>query len=178
MNTTNWYQLSVEEVFRRLETGNRGLTSIEARERLKIFGPNELESRKPSVLMRFLRQFNNPLVYVLLVAAAITGTLTLRPLVAAHLGQPHYSTRQMTYDLRRLRRKGFIQRLDGTHHYVVTLLGRRLAFFFAKSYARILQPGLRQLDPSSPHQNPRLAQAWLRFDHALDSFIHDARLAP
>ncbi len=45
---------------------------------MKKFGPNELKSKKPSVLMRFLRQFNNPLVYVLLVAAAITGTLTLR----------------------------------------------------------------------------------------------------
>jgi len=103
---------------------------------------------------------------------------TLRPLVAAHLGQPHYTSRQMTYDLRRLRRKRLIQRLDGTHHYVLTLLGRRLAFFFAKSYVRILRPGLRQLDPLSPQHNSRLAQAWLRFDQALDSLIHDARLAP
>jgi magnesium-transporting ATPase (P-type) len=78
VNAIGWYQLCVEEVFKKLETKNRGLTSIETQERLKIFGPNELESRKPSVLMRFLRQFNNPLVYVLLVAAAITGTLTLR----------------------------------------------------------------------------------------------------
>ena len=79
MNTTNWYQLSVEEVFKKLNANSSGLTSTEARERLKIFGPNELESRKPSVLMRFLRQFNNPLVYVLLVAAAITGTCQLPP---------------------------------------------------------------------------------------------------
>ena len=84
----------------------------------------------------------------------------------------------MTYDLRRLRRKGFIQRLQGTNRYVLTPLGRRLAFFFAKSYARILQPGLRHLDPSPPNSNAPLAQAWRRFDHAIDSFIHDARLAP
>jgi hypothetical protein len=103
---------------------------------------------------------------------------TLRPLVAAHLGQPQYTSRQMTYDLRRLRRKGFVQRLDGTHHYVLTPLGRRLAFFFAKSYIRILQPGLRQLDPSPPYPHSPLAHSWHRFDQAIDTFIHDARLVP
>lgn len=77
-NETQWYQLPVEDVFNRLDAGNGGLTSSEAIDRLKKYGPNELKSKKPSVLMRFLRQVNNPLVYVLLVAAAITGTLTLR----------------------------------------------------------------------------------------------------
>jgi hypothetical protein len=103
---------------------------------------------------------------------------TLRPLVAAHLGHPQYSSCQMTYDLRRLKRKGFIQRLGGTNHYVLTPLGRRLAFFFAKSYLRILQPGLRHLDPSPPHSNSPLAQAWRRLDHAIDSLIYGAKLAP
>jgi len=78
IDTTKWYQLTIEDVFKKLEADNSGLTSSEAQERLKKFGPNELKSRKPSVLKRLLRQFNNPLVYVLLVAAAITGTLTLR----------------------------------------------------------------------------------------------------
>src|SRR4030042_4320771 len=72
-----WYQLPVEDVFKRLDSDSIGLTSTEAIDRLKKYGLNELKSKKPSVLMRFLRQFNNPLVYVLLVAAAITGTLTL-----------------------------------------------------------------------------------------------------
>ena len=74
----NWYQLSTEEVFRELTTRTSGLSSDEAHTRLVKFGPNEIKTQKPSVLMRFLRQFNSPLVYVLLVAAAITGTLTLR----------------------------------------------------------------------------------------------------
>ena len=78
INDKNWYQLSLEEILKQLNTNTNGLTSSEAQERLKKFGLNELKSRKPSVLKRLLRQFNNPLVYVLLVAAAITGTLTLR----------------------------------------------------------------------------------------------------
>jgi magnesium-transporting ATPase (P-type) len=77
-NNLKWYQLSVDGVFKKLESNNDGLTSVEAAERLKKYGPNELKSQKPSVLRRFFRQFNNPLVYVLLVAAAITGGLTLR----------------------------------------------------------------------------------------------------
>jgi len=70
--------LPIEDVLRKLQAKSTGLNSNEALDRLKKYGLNELKSRKPSVLMRLLRQFNNPLVYVLLVAAAITGTLTLR----------------------------------------------------------------------------------------------------
>ena len=74
----NWYQLSIEETLKKLEAQNTGLSSSEAAKRLDKYGPNELKIQKPSVLMRFLRQFNNPLIYVLLAAAAITGALTLR----------------------------------------------------------------------------------------------------
>lgn len=104
---------------------------------------------------------------------------TLRPLVAAHLAQPDYGSHQMTYDLRRLRRKALIERLPDKHRYIVTPGGRRLAFFFAKTYARILQPGLDQLDPSSP-QSPDspISQAWRHFDHAITNFVKEAKLKP
>jgi Ca2+-transporting ATPase len=77
-DNTKWYQLSIEDVLKKLETNIAGLTSNESMDRLKKYGPNELKTKKPSVLRRFLRQINNPLVYVLLAAAAITGTLTWR----------------------------------------------------------------------------------------------------
>ena len=73
-----WYQQSTTDVFKRLDASSSGLTSSEAQERLKKYGANELPTQKPNALMRLLRQFNNPMVYVLLAAAAITGTLTLR----------------------------------------------------------------------------------------------------
>lgn len=104
---------------------------------------------------------------------------SLRPLVAAHLLQPGYTSQQMTYDLRRLRRKGFIQRLPHSHRYVLTPQGRRMAFFFAKTYARIVEPGLNQLDAAPPPQsNSPLAHSWRRFDQALTSFIKQANLNP
>lgn len=102
---------------------------------------------------------------------------SLRPLVAGHLAGA-YTAHQMTYDLRRLRRKGFIERLPGKHHYVVTPLGRRMAFFFAKTYLRVFRPGLPQLEPSPPLPNTPLAQAWRRFDKAITLYAQQANLAP
>ncbi|MFC2021752.1 cation-translocating P-type ATPase [Chloroflexota bacterium] len=78
LNGTKWYQLTVEETFKELGADSTGLTSGEAKARLEKYGYNELKFKKPSALMRLLRQFHSPLVYVLLVAGAITGILTLR----------------------------------------------------------------------------------------------------
>jgi len=78
MNGTSWYQMPVGQVFEALEAGNTGLTTSKAQARLEKYGYNELEYKKPSIIMRFLRQFQSPLVYVLLVAGTITGILTLR----------------------------------------------------------------------------------------------------
>jgi hypothetical protein len=104
----------------------------------------------------------------------------LRPLVAAlHDPGPHgYGAAQMTYDLRRLRLKGLIARVPGTHRYHLTALGRRVALFFAKTYARVLRPGLARLDPDLPSDTPDpLAQAWRQLDIALDRHIQEAKLA-
>ena len=78
VGNSKWYQLSVDDVLKKLEANITGLTSNEAVNLLKKYGLNELKTKKPSVLRRFLRQINNPLVYVLFTAAAITGTLTWR----------------------------------------------------------------------------------------------------
>ncbi len=75
--TTEWYRLSVDQTFARLETDRRGLSSAEAERRLGRYGENALTFRRTSALVRLLRQFNNPLVYILLIAAGVTGSLTL-----------------------------------------------------------------------------------------------------
>ena len=55
---------------------------------------------------------------------------SLRALVAGLI--PGYSARQMTYDLRRLRRKDLIQRIPQSQRYQLTDEGRRIAVFFTK----------------------------------------------
>jgi cation-transporting ATPase F len=75
--TTAHHGLPAHEVVLLLETDpHRGLTSQEAADRLERFGPNSLPSAQGAgVLVRALRQFHHPLIYVLLAAGAITAAL-------------------------------------------------------------------------------------------------------
>jgi hypothetical protein len=90
------------------------------------------------------------------------------------LWHDEYSTRQATYDLRRLIRKGVIARVPRSHRYQVTPRGRRIAVLFTKTYGRVLTPALAHLDPALPsglaHRSP-LAMAWHRLDAELDAYI-------
>ena len=65
-----WHAISSDEVVKRLATnGEKGLDTSEASARLQMHGPNRLpEGKKRGPLLRFLAQFNNILVYVLLAA--------------------------------------------------------------------------------------------------------------
>ncbi len=103
---------------------------------------------------------------------------SLRELIAGLI--PGYTARQMTYDLRRLRRKGFIQRIPRTQRYELTREGRRLAVFFKKTYTRIVNPSLAELDPQLPADIAKrapIATAWRAFEHALDDKIQTAAIA-
>jgi magnesium-transporting ATPase (P-type) len=65
---TAWQAMAVDETTRRLATNTgKGLDAAEAANRLHKYGPNRLpEGKKRGPLIRFLSQFNNILVYVLL----------------------------------------------------------------------------------------------------------------
>jgi len=69
-----WYTLETDEVSELLHTGvPEGLPESEATKRLQTFGKNRLpEKRKESKFIRFLKHFNDILIYVLFVAAIIT----------------------------------------------------------------------------------------------------------
>ena len=73
------YRLPVEEVLVRLQADARhGLSAGEANARLREYGPNELAEEKPVPQWRkFLAQFQNVLVLLLLVATAISAGLWL-----------------------------------------------------------------------------------------------------
>ncbi len=74
-----WHAMSAEEVAKRLSTNaEKGLDQGEASLRLQKFGPNRLpESKKRGPFVRFLAQFNNILVYVLLGAGFTKLMLSL-----------------------------------------------------------------------------------------------------
>jgi Ca2+-transporting ATPase len=80
----HWHHLPAEEVLELLETdAQTGLDIFEIKHRREHFGANVLTPRKgKSPLVRFLLQFNNPLIYILLASAVITA-LIKDPLDAA-----------------------------------------------------------------------------------------------
>jgi hypothetical protein len=78
---------------------------------------------------------------------------------------------RMSYDLRRLRLHGLIERLPGTHRYTVTDRGLKTAIFLTRVHNRLIRPGLAELlDDHSPPTPLRR-----RFDQ-LDTAIHDYAL--
>jgi magnesium-transporting ATPase (P-type) len=74
-----WHAMTADEVIKRLNTNTKkGLDAGEASNRLQEYGPNRLpEGKKRGPLMRFLSQFNNILVYVLLGAGFTKLMLSL-----------------------------------------------------------------------------------------------------
>jgi len=71
-----WHAESADRVFTLLETTPEGLPQDEADRRIARYGPNRLpEPPARSALMRFLCQFHNVLIYVLIVASAVTAAL-------------------------------------------------------------------------------------------------------
>lgn len=73
----HWHNLSVEETADRwrADTG-RGLDENEAEQRLAEHGPNSITTRKTeSSFVRFLRQFHQPLIYILIGSGIITALL-------------------------------------------------------------------------------------------------------
>ena len=68
------YTLSTREVLDSLGVGTEGLTSAQAQERLQKYGPNKLkEGEKPTLLQRFLTQLKDPMLIILLIAAAVSA---------------------------------------------------------------------------------------------------------
>jgi hypothetical protein len=100
----------------------------------------------------------------------------LRDSVQALLGST-YCASQMTYDLRRLRRRGLIVRLPGTHRYLLTTLGLRLAHLFSRLYLRLLKPGWAALLPQ-PSVPQSVCAALRTLDQHLDQLHARARLRP
>lgn len=76
-NTPVWHQLEIDLLIDDLN-GDRenGLTEDQVQKRIEKFGKNELETKKPKpIWLKFLLQFNQPLLYVLLGAGATKAML-------------------------------------------------------------------------------------------------------
>ncbi len=141
----------------------------------RIAQPSLVDGRRAPAL-----RFGDPRVQALAGALAITAHLiggitnrSLRPLVAELLGEP-YSRARCCYDLRRLRLKGLIVRLEHSNTYVLTDDGQRFAVFYTKVHNRVLRPLMSADAPPAPLQ---VRQALRILDHAVTDYIDNARIA-
>jgi len=90
-----------------------------------------------------------------------------------HRDADTYPAGSMTYDLRRLRLHGLIERVPRSHRYRITQVGAQVAMFYARVYTRALRPTC-SLQPSGP---ARAQRAFDRLDAALADFLKEIQLA-
>jgi hypothetical protein len=97
----------------------------------------------------------------------------LRPLLAQWLGlsQSDISPGRMSYDLRRLRLHGLIERIPKSHRYRLTTFGLKTALFYGRTYQRLLRPALSELhDPRTAESSP-LSLALTKCQRAIDAYL-------
>jgi hypothetical protein len=102
----------------------------------------------------------------------------MRALLAQLLGldPAHYPIGRMTYDLRRLRLHGILERIPHSHRYQLTAEGLRIALFFSRTYARLLRPKLAEILPEAPPLASPLRAAFDRLNSEIDSCCEKERL--
>ena len=130
--------------------------------------------------------FTSPRVQALLAALCAFRLLPhgftnrdLRNCLAPLLGlNPEAMTSgQISYDLRRLRIHGLIQRIPHSFRYQITPAGIRQALFLTRLTQRLLIPGLAVLTGPSPPAPSRLRAAARAYEAAIDDLTRQAGLA-
>jgi hypothetical protein len=103
----------------------------------------------------------------------------LRTLTAPILGKQFedITAGQMTYDLRRLRAHGLIERIPRSQRYHVTDTGLQAALLFTHAHDHLLRTGLAQTSDPSPPRPSALRRAARAYQTAFDDLTHQAALA-
>jgi hypothetical protein len=127
--------------------------------------------------------FGDPRVLALLQALCLFALLPtgfrnadLRKSVAPLLGldPENYAPGKMTYDLRRLRLHGLVERIPQSNRYRVTSEGIRIALLFTRAHARFFRTTLSLEQPLAPDCASR---ALLKASKAVDQLIEEVKLA-
>jgi len=128
-------------------------------------------------------RFGDPRAHALLAALCAFKLLPngfanrdLRPLIAELLGKPPeaITSGQMSYDLRRLRIHGLIERIPRTHRYQITSTGLTRAMFLTRLHDRALRTGLAELADPGPAPPSRLRTADRAYQTAINDLTHSA----
>jgi hypothetical protein len=133
--------------------------------------------------LRFADQRVHPLLHALILFRQLAQgfrAADLRQHLAALSGADEASISQgaITYQLRRLRLHGLIERVSSSFRYQVTDFGFRVALFFTRTYNRILRPGLAAALPALRAVKTPLQRAFNALTTQIDTTIKQAQLTP
>jgi hypothetical protein len=97
----------------------------------------------------------------------------LRPLLAQMLGLEEGALKpgRISYELRRLRLRGLIERIGKTHRYRLTGEGLRTVVFYQRTYARVIRRGLSMLDAAPTAPDSSLARAFQNLQSQIDECV-------
>jgi len=97
----------------------------------------------------------------------------MRPLLARMLGleEGRITQGRMTYDLRRLRLHGLIERIEKTHRYRLTRKGLGVAFIYQRTYLRLLRPALSVIDSGAVEGLSQETKMLQQIKAAIDNYI-------
>ena len=165
---------------------NRRLLRVESLSHDCLIGEDRLHTVTSPVVVDQQRaaglRFGDPRVHALMHALCL---FALAPTGFRHRDLRHhlvqlqgrdpqtYSAGSMTYDLRRLRLHGLIERVPRSHRYRITASGAQVAMFYARLYTRALRPAC-SLQPAG---SGRAQRAFERLDAALANFLAEVKLA-
>ena len=147
----------------------------------KLNQPRIVDGQRASAL-----RFADPMVQAIWNALLVFDLLptgfsnrNLRTNLAALRGQPEdqFTPGRMTYQLRRLRLHGLIERIPGTHRYRLTDIGIRVAVFCTRTYSRILRPGLGLVLPATSSLLSPLRRCFDKLEQEVNSWVDQAKLA-
>ena len=147
----------------------------------RVVRPTEVGGQRASAL-RFGDKRVQALFAVLVVFSLQIRGFTnqqMRPVLAQllDLDPANYSIGGMTYDLRRLRLHGIIERIAVSHRYRLTAEGLCVALFFSRTYAPRLRPKLAEIMPMAPPLPSPLRAAFDRLNREIDACCEDQKLA-
>jgi hypothetical protein len=143
--------------------------------------PVTIDNQRAAAL-RFADPRVQALCHVMLLFLLIHGTFThkdVREHLAPLLGHKpsQYTPGRITYDLRRLRLHGLIERIPKTHRYRITPNGLRTAVFYTKLYSRTLRPGLAIISPACANPDLPMARSIRAAEAAFDKWYDHAKIA-
>ncbi|HZZ17136.1 MAG TPA: hypothetical protein VFE08_14375 [Candidatus Sulfotelmatobacter sp.] len=121
--------------------------------------------------------WNSLLLFHLLPAGFSNRDLRINLAALRGQSEDQFTQGRMTYQLRRLRLHGLIERIPKTHRYRLTDFGFRVAVFCTRIYSRILRPGLGLVLPTMSSLPCPLRRTFDKLEQEVKSWVDHAKLA-